>query len=691
MGMIDSAALFGRFDAFVAEGLLQRLGCAFARFIDTLGRTPPPVTLACAVLSELETRGHSCLFLSDLVASPCALLGWPQEHWVGLCEAAGGVPDSTEAWQVALAACDHVWVTGSADRNQPLVLDGERLYLRRYWRNETLVATAVAGRAARQRDIDVQQMRVWLDRLFVAGDAGAGSEPDWQKIACAIAMRSHLSIITGGPGTGKTYTVARLLVLLFALAEKPEAMRVALTAPTGKAATRLKQSIDAALDGLKDHGGDMPLPLPLSGGGAGVGAAYTLHSLLGARPDTRAFRHHAGNPLDIDVLIVDEASMVHLEMMAALLDALPPHAVVILLGDKDQLASVEAGAVLGDLCSGAEHGNYLKDTAGYIAAACGQTLPDAMLGSGDALAQQTVMLRKSRRFGGPVGVLASAINGGDASAASSCLRRAEDRVLSWIDAARQSDLLQLALEGRAGAEGGYHAYLRLLRNAPGTGRDAHEAWVREVLEAFEGFRLLCAVREGDWGVNGVNEAVESYFDAKGLVRRRGEWYVGRPVMITRNDASLGVSNGDIGIALPDPGRPDALRVYLLDGSRVFGVLPSRLPQVETAYATTVHKAQGSEFAHAVMVLPPDAGPVVTRELVYTGITRAKRHFTLVSPNAAVFDGAIARQTRRMTGLRMMLKMQAQAVAAPMPTEASRSKRSRASRASAPGQGEFDFG
>lgn len=683
--MMDSTALFERFDAFVAEGLLQRLGCAFARFVDTLGRTPPPVTLACAVLSEMEMRGHSCLFLSDLVASPCALLGWQTEHWQDLCKAAGGVPDSAEAWQMALAACDHVWLTGSADRNQPLVLDGERLYLRRYWRNETLVATAVSSRAARPRSIDVQAVRGWLDRLF-GTVTGGESDPDWQKIACAVAVRSHLAIITGGPGTGKTYTVARLLALLFALADKPEAMRVALTAPTGKAATRLKQSIDAALAGLEKQAGDMPLPLA-----AGVGAAYTLHSLLGARPDTRAFRHHAGNPLDIDVLIVDEASMVHLEMMAALLDAVPAHAVVILLGDKDQLASVEAGAVLGDLCADAEHGNYTKDSADYIAAACGETLPAAMVGmarGGDVLAQQTVMLRKSRRFGGPVGVLATAVNYGDAMAASACLRQAEGRVLSWIDAARQSDLLQLALEGRAGAEGGYHAYLKLLKNMPAAGREAHAAWAHEVLSAFEGFRLLCAVREGDWGVNGVNEAVEHHFDAKGLIRRRGEWYVGRPVMITRNDAALGVSNGDIGITLPDPDRPDGLRVYLPGGGRVIGVLPSRLPQVETAYATTVHKAQGSEFAHAVMVLPPDAGPVLTRELVYTGITRAKQHFTLVSPNAAVLDGAVDRQTRRMTGLRMMLK--AQALAQPAPA-APRTRRSRALRASAPGQGEFDFG
>ncbi len=366
-------------------------------------------------------------------------------------------------------------------------------------------------------------------------------------------------------------------------------------------------------------------------------------------------RHHAGNPLDVDVLIVDEASMVHLEMMAALLDALPPTTMLILLGDKDQLASVEAGAVLGDLCFDAEQGRYAPATAQYVLAASGQAIPGAMLTAGDPLAQQTVMLRKSRRFGGPIGALATAVNEGKPEAAAACLRRSDGAALHWLEPARQADLLQLAAGGRAGAEGGYRAYLELLRHMPPANDSAAwEAWVKSLLQTFDAFRVLCAVREGEWGVAGVNQAIEQRLEAQGLIRRRGEWYTGRPVIVTRNDYGAGVFNGDIGITLPDPARADSKRVYFLNGDAVRSVLATRLANVETAYAMTVHKSQGSEFRHVAMVLPPEAGQVVARELVYTGITRAREFFTLVTPEAAVLEAAIMRKTRRASGLRVLL-------------------------------------
>ena len=535
----------------------------------------------------------------------------------------------------------------------------ERLYLRRYWCNETLVARQAASRAAGMREVDAARVHQWLDLLFdaapltppAADDAG----PDWQKIACAVAVRSNFSIITGGPGTGKTYTVARLLALLFALAEEPERLRIALAAPTGKAAARLKQSIDDALGGLA---GRVDAALPLAQLAARLPAAGTLHSLLGARPDTRSLRHHAGNPLDIDVLIVDEASMVHLEMMAALLDALPPTTMLILLGDKDQLASVEAGAVLGDLCFDAQDGAYTPATAQYVLAASGQLIPAGMQGDGDALAQQTVMLRKSRRFGGPIGALAVAVNCGNPPAAADCLRRQDDAAVCWTEHARQADVLALALDGRAGAAGGYRAYLELLRQIPKAGDAvdpvAYDAWVKSVLLAFDTFRILCAVREGEWGVAGINQAIEQRLEKEGLIRRRGEWYTGRPVLVSRNDYGVGVFNGDIGMVLPDPARADVQRVYFLNGDTVRSVLATRLAAVDTAYAMTVHKSQGSEFRHVALVLPPEAGQVVARELVYTGITRAREFFTLLTPTAAVLEAAVLRKTQRASGLRVLL-------------------------------------
>ncbi|TCS37557.1 DNA helicase/exodeoxyribonuclease V alpha subunit [Paucimonas lemoignei] len=658
--MNPSQGLFDGFDALVEAGQLRQLGAAFARFIASLAPAPQsseiPLALASALLSELEGRGHSCLKLDELAADPCALLGWAREHWDGLREWCAALPHDVAAWQAALGACEQVWVVGTEDRRQPLVLDGDRLYLRRYWKNETQVAREVARRAATRREVDAARVREWLDLLFDTGEAAPQStdgshDPDWQRIACAMAVRSGFSIITGGPGTGKTYTVARLLALLFALADDPDRLRIALAAPTGKAAARLKQSIDDALGGLAGRLGN---ELNLAKLAARLPAACTLHSLLGARPDTRALRHHAGNPLDIDVLIVDEASMVHLEMMAALLDALPPTTMLILLGDKDQLASVEAGAVLGDLCFEAQQGRYTDATARYVLAACGQAMPAAMLAAGDVLAQQTVMLRKSRRFGGPIGALATAVNDGDADAAVACLRAQEDASVRWLDPARQADLLALALHGRAGAEGGYRRYLELMKQPPPAGdAAAHEAWVKSLLLAFDTFRVLCAVREGEWGVAGINQAIEQCLEAQGLIRRRSEWYTGRPVMVTRNDQGAGVFNGDIGITLPDPARPDAKRVYFLNGEAVRSVLATRLADVETAYAMTVHKSQGSEFRHVAMVLPQEASQVVARELIYTGITRAREFFTLLAP-AAVLEAAVARKTRRASGLRIML-------------------------------------
>ena len=635
-------ALWREVAVLTDAGELRRLSGTFARFIGTLGVDSAPLMLACVLLSELEGRGHSCLMLGELAGDPCALLGWSSEQWQQLAESAGALPKHLKGWHVQLGACDQVWQVGELDFDQPLVLDGERLYLRRYWRDETLVAKTIRARAQDVRVVDTSEARRWLDILFASDRRTDADGPDWQKLACAVALRGSVAIITGGPGTGKTYTVARLLALLFAMAEHPERQRVALAAPTGKAAARLKQSIDKALGELADKVGDA---LALRALTARMGAARTLHSLLGARPDTRAFAHHSGNRLDIDVLIVDEASMVHLEMMAALLAALPDGATLILLGDKDQLASVEAGAVLGDLCRDAQAGAYSNATVAYALAASGEVIPDAFHGSAGPLAQQTVMLRQSRRFGGPIGQLALAVNGGDAARAQEVLR--EGGALRWIEHAHPHHVVQLAADGYAG-------YLGLVALGEGGEGVQHEAWVRSVLHRFEAFRILCAVREGEWGVVGLNDAIEQRLDGTGLIKRRGEWYVGRPVMITRNDYGTRVFNGDIGLTLPDPERAGSLRVYFLEGDQIRSVLATRLRHVDTAYAMTVHKSQGSEFAHTVLVLPKERGAMIARELIYTGITRASAQFTLVTPGSAVLADAIARRTRRASGLQEMI-------------------------------------
>ncbi len=622
--------LLDQLETWCAAGWLRQLDIAFARFIAR--RDPactPEVLLAAALLTHMEGRGHSCLLLDVLQVEPQALLGWPEDAADALASVLREMPAD---WRPALCASAVV-----GREAQPLVLDASRLYLHRYWQYERRVAERIQRRVKSAHVLPSLPIAAYLTDFFPS----QASTPNWQKIACAMALRSQLALITGGPGTGKTYTVARLLALLLATSPQPESLRVALAAPTGKAATRLKQSIDQALLDL-DHP-----DLPLVEFVARIGGARTLHSLLGARPDTRRLRHNAANPLDIDVLIVDEASMVHLEMMDNLLAALPAHARLILLGDKDQLASVEAGAVLGDLCREADAGHYDQATRDYVMATTGESLPDDFLDpAGSPLAQQTVMLRQSRRFGGPIGLLAQAVNRGDCKAVHACLQQPGEE-LHWQTHIRPSALIPLALDGREGAPGGYRPYLEMVRRGP---QGNHAAWVKQILTAFERFRLLCALRDGEWGVTGLNRAIEQALQEERLISRRGEWYIGRPVMVTRNDYGTGVFNGDIGITLPVEQAGAPMRVFFQDGLAVRSVLVSRLAEVETAYAMTVHKSQGSEFEHTVLVLPPDTGQVLTRELVYTGITRARTRFTLVSSKPAVLDAAVLQQTRRASGL-----------------------------------------
>ena len=729
--------------AWREQDWLRPLDVAFASFIGTLAvgaHEHPPgqgeavflqpaaspgvladatVTLLAALLSHLEGRGHTCLALDELAERPAALLAWPvagMQAWAAL--AGMSSPRQLAAWQSALRASPVVDAQGRGDGHEPMVLHGDRLYLRRYWRQERAVALQVSRRAAAPLPVDEDAARQTLTQLFGPPQYTADGI-DWQRLACAIALRTGLSIITGGPGTGKTYTVARLLALLLRLAPDGKPPHITLAAPTGKAAARLRQSIEQALatigPDLSEH----------------IGPARTLHALLGVQAGTRRFRHDATHPLEVDVLIVDEASMVHLEMMSALLEALPAGARLVLLGDKDQLASVEAGAVLGDLCRQAERGGYDEETAAYAERLTGQRLPAAFMRgaaheplpvpvppvqpsgrrkpsaaraspdqvdlfddlaapapapalaatswSGDPaaapllLARQTVMLRESRRFGGPIGQLALAVNAGDISRAMAVLNKASPDEggsvpppLQHRMPAEPVDVVALAVPplGRAGtsglgkdvsALGGYRDYLRQLANRPaGDELDALAPWAASVLEAFDRFRVLCAVREGPWGVAGLNQAIEEALARAGLLRKSGEWYEGRPVMIMRNDAALGVYNGDVGLVLrwpaSTPGRPPVLRVFFKDGAQLRSVPAGRLADVETAFAMTVHKSQGSEFGHAVLALSDDARGTITRELVYTGITRARQAFSLVAARADVFTAAIGRRTQRHSGL-----------------------------------------
>ena len=488
---------------------------------------------------------------------------------------------------------------------RPLVLDRSGLYLARYHAWEQRIIQAISRRlTAPDRCVDEAALREGLGRLF-PGPAGT---PDWQRVAAVLALLRPLCVISGGPGTGKTWTVARILGLLRG---QPggEALRIGLAAPTGKAAGRLRESITAADEALA---GVLPEPV-------------TLHRLLGMRPG----RVHAGfdgdRPLPLDVLVVDEVSMVDMPMLARLLAALPGSARLILLGDHHQLASVQAGRVMADLC-GPGGAGFSPAMTQRIESLSGDRV-GAVAGL-PPMADHLVELVESRRFAQEQGIgrLARAIRAGDDEAALATLARERD--------------------------------VGLLGNGPGTLQRVLREWMlpsveaalasgdpAEALATLERVGVLCALREGPQGVHWINNRVEQLLGVAGQA-----WYPGRRLMITANEPRLGLYNGDIGMVLPGPdGR---LRVFFPDAGVPGGIrsfLPGRLPPHETVFAMTIHKSQGSEFERVILVLPDTDATLLTRELLYTGVTRARRIVNLCA-GEEVLRMAIGRVVQRNSGL-----------------------------------------
>ncbi|HRL78320.1 MAG TPA: exodeoxyribonuclease V subunit alpha [Candidatus Accumulibacter phosphatis] len=658
---------------------LRPLDAAFADFLwREVPDASPWLIFAAALASHQLGRGHACLDLAATLTAPAQALSLPPVGDAALSAADPSLlPGEVLAglslgqWQGALA---HPLLVASGSGTTPLVLAGTRLYLRRYWQYEQDVRAAIERRLAMSQQLraalPLPALREVLAALF---PPVAGERADWQKLACALAAGSAFSIITGGPGSGKTTTVLRLLALLQALAladaaggKAPRPLRIQLAAPTGKAAARLSAAIAGALASLSLAGvanaEAVSQAIP-----ARVG---TLHRLLGGRPETRRFRHHAGNPLAVDLLVIDEASMVDLELMAAVLAALPGAARLVLLGDRDQLASVEAGAAFGELCRRAGDGHYRPATCDWLRAATGEEIEPTLIDEqGSALDQAVVMLRHSHRFAAASGIgrLAAAVNSGDPQLLADLWRQPPLGLrfcqLPGDDERAFGELVidggQAPASGRGAAGSGYRRYLQLMRErqpACTAGAAAFASWAQAVLAAHGEFQVLCALRLGPWGVAGLNQRIADALQAAGLIRATHGWYPGRPVLVTRNDYSLGLMNGDIGIALESPAAAgeSILRVaFAVAGGSdaIRWVLPSRLRAVETAYALTVHKAQGSEFAHAALLLPDAPGPVLTRELLYTGITRGRSLLTVATPaGVGLLQEAVQRRVLRASGL-----------------------------------------
>ena len=663
----DQQTMSELLERWVSNGWLRQLDrMLVVFFLDQVEDMPPLLMLATALVSHQLGQGHVCLDLAALLESPAATLALPPERdeqpFLTRPTPLDLLQDiSLSDWVQRMRHPDLLFEDeGGADpdtQRLPLVLRGQRLYLARYWRHERQVEEAIRARLAAPAPSWDERRGLGLNQLFPNTDQ---DRPDWQKIACAMTLRRRFGVITGGPGTGKTTTVVRLLALILAYAPPGSALpRIRLAAPTGKAAARLKASIQhAVLDlpqGMLNDEALKAMPDDVS----------TLHRLLGSLPDSRRFRHDARNPLPLDVLVVDEASMVDLEMAAALLQALPCEATLILLGDKDQLASVEAGSVLGALCQRAEGGHFLPENAAWVHQITGDEIPQALQDpAGTALDQSVVMLRHSHRFARDSGIgrLADAVNHGADSAMRALWQDPPADLARHHLAQDEGQGIAAWLLGQQLSIPGLTDYWLKLRSLrpPTDQPDALASWALAVLSAQRRFQLLCALRQGPCGVEGVNQHVEAGLRQMGLIRHSGEWYEGRPIMVTRNDGELGLMNGDIGMTLRHP-LADAsgqvqpqLRVAFAAPAfpnGVHWVAPSRLNAVETVYALTVHKSQGSEFEHVALLMPSQMSPVLTRELIYTAITRAQSRFTLLTTGCpTIFEEAAQRVLRRSGGL-----------------------------------------
>ena len=533
----------------------SRLDYALARFLgqcsslDSRQRTAFESLLM--QLSAQQAAGHSCIRINETDKA--------------FLKASGIVSDS---------------------ETMPLIVEKNRLYTQRYWFYEQRLAEQVKSLC--EQSFSYDNLEVLVDRYYVR----LIDEIDWQREVAKKTVTQAFSIITGGPGTGKTTTVVKILALLQELAEQP--LHIALAAPTGKAAMRLQESIGFSKDALpcsefiKKH-----IPEKVT----------TIHHLLGAKPPTPYFKHDAATPLPFDLVVVDEASMVDLALMSKLLDALKPSARLILLGDKDQLASVESGAVLADLTAG--------------------------------LPGHTLELLKSHRFQGEIKALADAVNQQQAKHA-------------WHRLQKEGAATALLAEDMiAFIAGHYSQYLQLLDEG---------ADFNLVYAAFNQFQVLCSNRNGPQSVVDINYRVEQCLQDQNKIQVNGQWYVGRPVMVTENNASMQLYNGDIGLCLNDPKHPGRLLVYFLrpDGS-IKKVLPGRLPKCETVYAMTIHKSQGSEFERILIVLAEQMNPVLTKELLYTAITRAKTSVKIVTTQE-VFIETVRQQVLRDSGLADKLKV-----------------------------------
>ncbi|CAM2813916.1 exodeoxyribonuclease V subunit alpha [Prescottella defluvii] len=601
---------------FNENGVLEAADVHVALRLAALGgETSEPVHLATALAVRAVRSGSVCLDLGRIrdvtvdekfEVDP-ATLPWPDDAAV-----AEGLRSSP------------LVIGGGAGPLRPLRLvehpDGDLLYLERYFRQEQTVRRILDERADGYPPVDEDVLRAGLDELFREKDdqSRPSSPPDRQRIAAAVAATHWTSVIAGGPGTGKTHTVARVLALL---ERQQPGLRIGLAAPTGKAAARLQESVSEQV-------GAVGLQAELS--------AMTLHRMLGWQRGTSRFRHNETNHLPYDVIVVDETSMVSLTMMCRLLEAVRPSARLVLVGDPDQLTSVDAGAVLADLVArpvaGTENPVLARVVGADLSASGGANEAPLSGAERDLLCKGIVRLSRGRRFDGAIADLAAAVRDGLEDRVMEILRSG-DPAVSFVDS---GDLSELRSDVVTSSEAVTAAAL------------AGEA--SAAVKASEQHRLLCAHREGPFGASWwarnamtwISEATGSWLDPE-------RWYAGQPLMVTANDHDMQIYNGDTGVVVA--GDDGELVAAFARGENPYLLRLSHLGSVQTVYAMTIHRSQGSQYGTVSVILPEEHSTLLTRELLYTAITRARTRVRIVGTEVAV-RAAVGRRVLRASGLRL---------------------------------------
>jgi exodeoxyribonuclease V alpha subunit len=558
-------------------------------------RPSPELEIAVQLLSKLQADGHVCVPLGEVTSEQLATAGISQP-----------LPEKT-AWATRLRQSG---VVGGEGEFKPLILDGaQRLYLQRYWKYEDDVRRNVSERLAAAPVVDQRKLAEQFSKFF-------SQMSQLQKLAAFIAATSNLCVISGAPGTGKTHTIVLTCALLIALSNETQ---IALAAPTGKAAARLKESLANARLLVPE---EIAARLPSD--------ASTIQRLLGVRGESGKFRHDSENPLSADVVIVDEASMIDLALLAKLLAAVRRDARVILVGDKDQLASVEAGSAFRDICTPATDVTVSENQARAFSKSTGEKISGGMPRLAP-IHDAIVELQENFRFKSGQGIaeVSSAINRGDAAAAIKALKAGG----------------QVSLRPTPGVKGFARALRDRVLSRFETILDARDP--AEALTKLGQFAVLCALRRGPFGAETVNALIEKMLGETGAIDRAALYYHGQPLMILRNDYNADLFNGDLGIILKTD---DHYRVFFRgEKSEPRSFVPARLPAHETAFALTVHKSQGSEFEESLVILPDRDSPLLTRELLYTAVTRVRKRVE-VWGSETILRQTIGRRVQRSSGL-----------------------------------------